>query len=67
MKHSQGTVAKSQTICIGHGMGAHVCGMAGKMDKEHGNSNSHTRKKREIKVDVQNINLSGSLASNVSQ
>ena len=25
----------SNTICIGHGMGAHVCGMAGHMETEH--------------------------------
>ena len=28
-------VHMSNTICIGHGMGAHVCGMAGHMETEH--------------------------------
>ena len=59
MKQSHGaiTLDSSKTICIGHGMGAHVCGMAGQMDKEHDETIS--RKKRENRDNVQNINSAG--------
>lgn len=32
----------SNTICIGHGMGAHVCGMAGHMETEESETGGHT-------------------------
>ena len=57
-------------ICIGHGMGAHVCGMAGQMDKEHDETIS--RKKRENRVNVQSMNsaeqsIMDMLSNNVRQ
>ena len=73
MKKSHGAIThdSSKTICIGHGMGAHVCGMAGQMDKEHP-ENTISRKKRENRVNVQSMNSAGQslmdmLSNNVSQ
>ena len=72
MKQSHGAITQdsSKTVCIGHGMGAHVCGMAGQMDKEHDQTSS--RKKRENEVNVQSMNsadqsIMDALSNNVSQ
>ena len=51
-------------------MGAHVCGMAGQMDKEHDETIS--RKKRENRVNVQSMNsaeqsIMDMLSNNVRQ
>ena len=57
MKRGGITQDSSKTICIGHGMGAHVCGMAGQMDKE--DDDTISRKKRENRDNVQSINSAG--------
>ena len=59
MKQSHGaiTLDSSKTICIGHGMGAHVCGMAGQMDKEY--DETTRRKNRENRDNVQSVDSAG--------
>ena len=57
MKRGGITQDSSKTICIGHGMGAHVCGMAGQMDKEH--DETIRRKNRENRDNVQSVDSAG--------